>query len=147
MMRIAKRPPEAFNTVVTDRVTAPFWQAARAGYLTCAQCGDCGRFRMPPTPFCPRCLSERIEWPRLPGTGTVYSYTVVERAVLPGSEDRVPYVVAVIALEGAEPARLIANIVDSPVEDIAIGTRVDVIFDIVTDDAALPRFRIAELQA
>lgn len=144
MTRIAQRPPEVFATVVADRVTAPFWQAAREGHLTCAQCGNCGRFRMPPTPFCPNCLSEAVDWPRLPGTGSVYSYTVVERTAVPGTEHCIPYVVAVVALDGAEPARLIANIVESPVEAIAIGTRVTAVFDPVSDEAAIPRFRVAE---
>ncbi|MDB5703821.1 MAG: hypothetical protein JWN66_937 [Sphingomonas bacterium] len=147
MTRIANRPPEALVRIVTDSWTEPFWSAAKEERLTCAQCGNCHRFRMPPTPFCPHCRSQEIDWPTLPGTGTIYSYTVVERAVLPGTEDSIPYVPAVIALDGATPARLISNIVDSSLDSIRIGARVRVIFDVMPDGAAVPRYTVTEESA
>ena len=142
MSRSARRPPDALVTIVTDSWTAPFWDAARDGRLTCAQCGNCQRFRMPPSPFCPNCRSQEIVWPALPGTGTIFTYTIVERAVLPGTEGNVPYVVAVVDLDGAPDTRLITNIVDSDVDAVAIGARVSVIFDVMEGGAAVPRFVI-----
>jgi hypothetical protein len=147
MSRIAKRPPDALVQIVADRWTGPFWAAAGEERLTCAQCGNCGRFRMPPSPFCPYCRSQKLDWRSLPGTGTVYSFTVVERAVLPGSEDNIPYVAAVIALDGAEPARLISNIVDGDVDAIRIGARVRVVFDHLPDGQSVPRFVLSEDRA
>jgi uncharacterized OB-fold protein len=147
MTRIANRPPEALVRIVTDNWTDPFWSAAKEKRLTCAQCRNCRRFRMPPTPFCPYCRSQEIDWPTLPGTGTIYTYTVVERAVLPGTEDSIPYVPAVIDLDGATPARLISNIVDSPLDAIRIGATVRVIFDVTPDAAAVPRFTVTEESA
>jgi uncharacterized OB-fold protein len=147
MIRIAKRPPDALVHIVVDRWTEPFWAAAGEDRLTCAQCGNCSRFRMPPSPFCPYCRSQQLDWRSLPGTGTVYSFTVVERAVLPGSEDNIPYVAAVIALDGAEPARLISNIVDSDVDAIRIGARVRVVFDHLPDGQSVPRFVLSEDRA
>jgi len=144
MTRIAKRPPDVLVRIVADRWTEPFWSAACDDRLTCAQCANCGRFRMPPSPFCPYCQSQDLNWPDLPGTGTVYSFTVVERAVLPGSEDSIPYVAAVIALDGAEPARLISNIVDSDADAIRIGAPVRVVFDHLSDGQSLPRFVLSE---
>lgn len=140
MTRIAKRPPEALVRIVTDPWTGSFWSAAKEERLTCAQCADCSRFRMPPTPFCPHCRSQAIDWPTLPGTGTVYSFTLVERAVLPGTEDCIPYVPAVIDLDGVSSARLISNIVDSDVAAIRIGARVKAVFDHFADGSAVPRF-------
>lgn len=142
MSRIAQRPPEALVHIVADHWTAPFWNAAAEGRLTCAQCGECHRFRMPPTPFCPHCRSQQIEWPSLPGTGTVYSFTIVERAVLPGMEGAIPYVVGIIDLDGAAPARLISNIVACDVDAIHIGVRVRAVFDPAGEGVALPRFTL-----
>ena len=147
MSRIAKRPPDALVHIVADRWTEPFWAAVAQDRLTCAQCGNCGRFRMPPSPFCPHCRSQELDWPALPGTGTIYSFTVVERAVLPGSEDSIPYVAAVIAIDGAEPARLISNIVDSDVDAIRIGAAVRVVFDHLPDGQSVPRFVLSEDRA
>ena len=144
MTRIAKRPPDALVTIVADSWTRPYWDAAREGRLTCARCADCHHFRMPPSPFCPHCRSQRLDWPTLPGTGTIYSYTIVERAVLPGTEGTIPYVPAVVTLDGADGARLITNIVDCDVADIRIGRVVQAVFDTLDGGAGIPRFVLAE---
>jgi len=145
MSRISKRPPDELATIVPDSWTEPFWAAARDKHLTCAQCGNCHKFRMPPSPFCPHCRSQEVEWPTLAGTGTIYSFTIVERAVIAGTEDTIPYVVAVVSLDGAEPARLITNVVDSPIDAIRIGARVEAVFDEMSDGTVVPRFRLQDL--
>jgi uncharacterized OB-fold protein len=142
--RVANRPPDALVTIVADTWTAPYWDAAREGRLTCAQCSHCHRFRMPPSPFCPHCRHQGIDWPTLPGSGTVFSYTIVERAVLPGTEDTIPYVPAVVSLDGAAPCRVITNIVDSDIAAIRIGATVRVVFDRLDGGAAIPRFVIED---
>lgn len=140
-MRIARRPPPELFKLSVNAWTAPFWEAARRHQLVAACCADCGRFRMPPTPFCPHCQSQRLEWPVLPGTGTLYSYTVVERAILPGMDAHLPYVPAVVSLDGAQDARLITNLVDLAIEDIRIGMALRVVWDAQPDGSAVvPRF-------
>lgn len=143
MTRIAKRPPDSLFAIVSDAWTAPFWEAASQGKLTVCRCGNCGQFRMPPTPFCSNCRSQEIDWTTLPGTGTLYTYTVVERAIMPEMEDCIPYVPAVVELDGAPGIRLITNIVDSALDDIVAGARVGVLFDKV-EGGAVPRFRITK---
>lgn len=140
MNRTSQRPPDELARIVTDTFTEPYWAAARDSRLTCAQCADCRHFRSPPSPFCPKCRSQRLNWPTLPGTGTIYSFTVVERAVLPGTEASVPYVVAVVSLDGADDARIISNVLDAPIEDISIGRQVRAVFDTIPGGAVIPRF-------
>lgn len=65
--------------ITTNPNTEPFWQAAKQHKLTACQCADCGHFRMPPSPYCPECSSQAVNWPDLPGTGTVFSYVVCNR--------------------------------------------------------------------
>ena len=72
--------------------------------------------------------------------GEVYSYTVVERAILPGMTDYLPYVPAVITLEGGGGVRLISNVVDVELADLAIGMKVMVVWDDLAEGAAVPRF-------
>ena len=139
--RIAQRPPDSLFSLVTDQWTKPWWNAAAQGRLVAAQCGNCGHFRMPPSPFCPHCRSQVIDWVELPGTGTLYSYTVVERAILPELADCIPYVPAVVEPDGAPGIRLITNIVESALEDIVSGAQVSVLFDPIAG-GAIPRFRI-----
>jgi uncharacterized OB-fold protein len=140
-MAIARRrPPELFKLAV-NHWTQPFWQATKEHRLLLARCADCGHARMPPTPFCPQCQSQRIAWTVLSGLGTVYSYTVVTRAILPDMDAHLPYVPAVIALDGADGVRLISNVVDIEVQAITVGLRVQVVWDDApSQGVAVPRF-------
>lgn len=139
---IAKRPPAVLFQLSTDQWTQPFWDAASRRQLSVPSCAACGVFRMPPTPFCPACQSQAIRWVELSGRGTVYSYSVVSRAILPDMDDCLPYVPAVIELEGAGGVRLISNVVDVPVDAIVIGASVRVIWDDISG-VTVPRFTLA----
>jgi uncharacterized protein len=143
-MAIARRPPPALFKLATNSWTQPFWDGTAQHRLLLARCADCGHARMPPTPFCPCCQSQRIEWDSLSGRGEVYAYTIVERAILPDMDAHLPYVPAVVTLDGGGGTRLISNIVDVEVASIAIGMRVQVVWDDVpADGVAIPRFRPA----
>jgi fatty-acyl-CoA synthase len=85
-------------------------------------CQDCGEFHFYPRSFCPKCGSERIEWREASGAGTVYSYTIVQRAPSPAFAREVPYVVATVAL--AEGPHLMTRIVGIPPEKVRIGMAV-----------------------
>jgi uncharacterized OB-fold protein len=131
----------SLSRISPDEWTRPFWDAAREHRLVAARCGECGAFRMPPTALCWRCRSRAIEWVDLPGTGTVYTFTVARHPLTPEARHAVPYVIAVVALDSAEGARLITNVVGIAPEEVAIDMAVEVVFDDVTEDTTVPRFR------
>ena len=140
-MPIAKRPPPELFKLSTNSWTQPFWDATAQHRLVAPQCGHCGRFRMPPTPFCPACQSQAIDWRTLSGSGRVYSYTIALRGIVPGMESHLPYVPAVIELDGAPGVRLISNIVDVDVASIRVGMAVTVVWDDhLANGVAVPRF-------
>jgi uncharacterized OB-fold protein len=118
----------------------PFWDACRAGHLSLQQCSACAHIRYPINPFCPKCLSEAFAWTRLSGRGTVFSYVVFHRAYHPGFKAQVPYNVALVQLE--EGPRLFSNIVGTPNDQVRIGDAVEVVFDAVTPEVTIPRFRL-----
>ena len=126
--------------ITTDPSTEPFWLAAKEHRLTACQCGDCGHFRMPPSPFCPECQSRNVKWPDLPGTGTVFSFAVCNRSPFPDLPDFV-YVPAVVDLDGAPGARLVTNLVGVNAEDVTIGMKVQVDWNPIQDEWVLPIFR------
>lgn len=140
-MALAKRPPPDLFKLATNAWTQPFWDAAAQHRLVVAQCGTCGTCRMPPTPFCPACQSHQIDWKTLSGLGEIYTYTIVDRAILPGMADHLPYVPAVITLEGGGGVRLISNVVDVALAELAIGMPVQVVWDDLREGVAVPRFR------
>ena len=129
-------------TITTDTWTEPFWQAAKERRLTAAKCGRCGHFRMPPTPFCPECQSQELEWPTLPGTGTVFSFAICTRSPYPDVPDFV-YVPVVVDLHGAPGARLVTNVHGCDADDVAIGMEVTVDWNEIRDGWWMPVFRPA----
>ncbi len=124
-----------------DEESKGFWEACRRHELYIQRCRACGRRRHYPRALCPFCLSSDTEWMRCTGRGTVYTFTVTHQNQAPGFRESVPYVMAYVELE--EGVRLLTNIVDCPVETVRIGMPVEVVFEDVGDDLALPRFRPA----
>jgi uncharacterized OB-fold protein len=123
-----------------DWTTDPFWEAARQGKLSVPKCTNCGTFRLPPYFICYVCQSEGVEWVELTGTGTVYSFTVTRHAFHPDLAAVVPYVSAIVELDGTqgEGARLLVNVIDCDPDAIRIGDAVKIIFD-DNDDMPTPR--------
>ncbi|MDM9561972.1 Zn-ribbon domain-containing OB-fold protein [Bordetella petrii] len=134
-MNTAQRPvPQP-----TD-VTRPYWEAAAAGRLVIQECRACGARQFYPRGFCVACLSDELHWLPCSGKGTVYTYTINHRAPNAHMKERLPYIVAAIDLD--EGTRMIANIVDSPPQAVAIGARVEVVFEALADGMVLPQFRV-----
>lgn len=119
---------------------APFWAACQKRELRIQRCSNCGLHRHPPGPFCPRCLSVEHDWHEVPGTGTVFTYTIVHHAAHPVLRTRVPYNVAVILLDEADDVRLVSNVVDADPSPV-IGERVALVWEEVDEGRLLPRFR------
>lgn len=143
MPRPAGALPAEFAEIGPDSWTEPFWLAAREHRLTIPKCVNCGTFRFPPGPFCPECLHQPVEQVEVSGAGTVYTFTVARQGVVPVLADYVPYVVAVVELDGAPGIRVIGNIVESDPDAVEIGSRVEVAWDDVTDEVTIPRFQLA----
>jgi uncharacterized protein len=118
-----------------------FWTGGRDGELRIVRCNDCGYYIHPPSPRCPRCLSDSVEPIPVSGRGRVYTYTVNQRAWSPGLE--VPYVIAIVQLDEQPDLRLMTNVVGCSVDEVAIGMPVHVEFR-VQGEAFVPVFRPAE---
>lgn len=134
--------PARFDDPYADDLTQPFWDAALEGRLSAPKCDSCGTVVLYPQPYCFECQGSDFTWVDLPGTGTVYSFTIVRHPLAPELRGVVPYVSGVIELDGTQGAgaRMLANIVDCDVDSVRIGDRVQVRFDMVSDTYAIPRF-------
>ena len=117
----------------------------RDGKLVGARCTNCGTFRLPPTPFCFVCRHQQVEWVELPGTGRVYSFTIVRHPLARMLHDAVPYASGIIELDGTQGAgaRMVCNIIDCDVDTLAVGDPVEIVWEHVSDDMSVPRFRPA----
>lgn len=124
-----------------DAWTQPFWEATAEKKLLLPQCADCQRYRWPPGPFCPHCQSQRLEW-QPPGAGYLYSYTIVPSSATSDAGDQTIHIPGLVEFPEADCVRLLAAIVDSPVEDITIGARLETDWS-QAGNALMPVFRIA----
>ncbi|HZP41494.1 MAG TPA: Zn-ribbon domain-containing OB-fold protein [Candidatus Binatia bacterium] len=118
---------------------APFWEAARRHVLVVQRCRGCGALRFPARELCSRCLSRESEWTPVSGRGAVFSWAVMHQVYHPGFADAVPY--AVVVVELAEGGRLLSNVVDCPIDRLRVGMPVEVVFEDVSSEIALPKFR------
>ena len=84
------------------------------------ECPACGRRRFPRLPACPYCAAEGGEDVEIAGTGTVYSFVRVHRALTPAMVDEVPYCVATVDLD--DGGRLFARV--EPAGAVEIGLSV-----------------------
>jgi uncharacterized OB-fold protein len=102
---------------MTSPETEPFWAAAREGRFTIKRCEDCGRAHWYPRSICPHCGSENTVWADSPGTGVIYSVSVMKRA---------PEVYAIAYVTLDEGTTMMTNIVECDYDRVAIGDRVQV---------------------
>lgn len=125
------------NAFTASDMTRPFWDGCREHQLRLPRCNDCGRWFFAPEIACIHCFSQNWQWLDSPGRGSLYSYSVVHRAPVPGHP--VPFVFAVIELD--EGVSLFSNLVQCDFDAIAIGMRVEVVFEDGPDGRTLPRFK------
>jgi uncharacterized OB-fold protein len=118
---------------------AEFYKFCKAHELRFQRCTDCGTWRHIPRDMCAKCGSFNFEWARSSGKGAVFSWTVVSQPMLPQFAPLVPYAPAVVELE--EGVRMVSWVTDVKPDDLALGMPVEVVFDDVTLEATLPKFR------
>jgi uncharacterized protein len=120
--------------------STPFWEGLADGRLLVPECAACGRRFFTPEPLCPHCGSGGWGWAQCPGTGSVYSVSVVYQ---PANDDHeVPFALAIADLD--DGWTMLTHVVGCAPEAVRIGMRIR--FD---PDAArsrmLPLFRPAGL--
>lgn len=121
--------------------TRAFWEGCKEQQLSFQRCSHCGQVRWPPSVICPLCHSSQMEWIVASGKGRVYSFAVYHVAFHPAFHDDIPYVTAVVEL--AEGPHMLTNIVGCSPSEVKCNMPVEVLWDDVTDDVSLPKFKPA----
>jgi uncharacterized OB-fold protein len=109
------------------------------------RCQDCGEWRHPPMPICPKCWSDRVEPTEVSGDGTIHLLIFLHQGPPAEGVDysEGPYPVATIELDEQTGLRFTSTIVGSPNEHIAIGDRVRLDW-IERGGAPFPVFRLVD---
>jgi uncharacterized OB-fold protein len=131
-----KKPLPAISSL-----NEPYWTGLKHRDLKLQRCNDCNKLWYPPGSFCPECWSRNFIWQKLSGRGKVNSWVVFHQAYFSSVKDEIPYNVAEVELD--EGPRLLTNLVGIDNADIQIGLPVEIVFDDVTEEVTLAKFRPA----
>jgi uncharacterized OB-fold protein len=124
---------------VPSKWSQPFWDGAKQHKLLLKRCSKCGTIDHPPYLYCTECWAEEHEWIETLGRGKIYAFTTVMLGAPLLFTDDIPYTIAMVDL--AEGPRMLSTIVEAKPEELSIGMEVEVVFDDVTEEMSLPRFR------
>lgn len=118
-----------------------FYAWCARGELRLRRCNACREWCHVPRVTCPNCASTDWAWEPVKGTGRLYTWTVVHRAMHPAFMGDVPYAVVVVELD--EGPRIVSGMVDCPIEALEMEMPVEVVFERSDrwGDRVLPRFR------
>ena len=117
-----------------------FWEGTKRRELRLQHCEDCQRFYFYPRSLCRYCWSRNVQWRTVSGRGRLHTFTVNYRAgrhsPFPG-----PFVIAIIELD--EGPRLMSNLVGVEADPgvLRCDMPVEVVFEDISDEITLPRFR------
>ena len=123
--------------------TQEYWDGAKRHELRIPFCRGCQSHFFYPRPLCPKCHSWDVEWRTASGRATLHAYAIQQRPQGPGFED-VPYITAIVQLD--EGPRMMTNLIEIEPDPAQLtnGMPLEVVFDDVTDEITLPKFRPAQ---
>ncbi|MDX1733723.1 MAG: OB-fold domain-containing protein [Halioglobus sp.] len=124
-----------------DRLNEPWFTS---GKLMVQVCNDCGNTQHPPDDVCYGCGSFSMGFQELAGTGIVESAVTVWHAAHPDLADRVPYVVAIVSMDGAPGCNAIGNIVNARPDQVEIGQKVNVVYEHAGENLQIPQWELSE---
>lgn len=121
-------------------VSKVFYDGCKDGKLLYQQCPDCSEVIFFPKSLCPKCMGKNLEWKQSTGRGKIFSYTVTYAYAPPEFMSETPYVLAIVKMD--EGYKLMTNIIETDFDKLACELPVEVVFDPVTPEITLPKFRL-----
>jgi uncharacterized protein len=120
--------------------TKEFWEGLTKGRFLLRRCdsNSCRSVVWYPRGFCPICGSFETSWFEAGGQGSIYTFTVVHRSILPEWAATGTYVIAYVELD--EGPRIMTNIINADPETLTIGAPVHVVYETNDDGEAVYRF-------
>ena len=120
--------------------TKPFWDACKNHELVIPRSKTTGEYFFYPRAFSPGDdMTDDIEWVKASGKEKVWIFAIHHMGPTKAYKGDPPYVVALV--ETDEGVKMMTNVVDCDPKDVHIDMEVEVVFDDVTDEVTLPKFR------
>ena len=119
-----------------------------AGSIQIQFCEDCNHAQHPPDDVCYACQGTHLVFAPCPGTGRIESKAIVHHPIHPALKQHVPYVIAIVSVDGAPGCNVQGNVVGCPAEVVQIGQKVRAVFEEATDPASgqkllIPQWELA----
>lgn len=124
-----------------EGMAGEFYEHCKNHELRFQRCTQCSTWRHVPRNMCAQCGSWEWEWSKSSGRGELLTWTIVTFPMQPSFAEEVPYAVTLVELE--EGPRVVSRIVDVEPKDLRMGLPVEVVFEAVTPEVTLPRFKSA----
>ena len=131
----AKPLPAPMN----EGLSRPFWEAAKRHELALPRCKTCSDIFFYPRERCPGCFSDDLDWTRASGQGRLYSFTIVHQSAHPTFQPDTPHIYAIVQLN--EGPKIPTALVECEIEDARIDMPVEAVFDDVSEEYTLVKFR------
>ena len=120
--------------------TKPYWDAAKNHKLVIPKSKTTGESFFYPRAVSPGDdMTDDIEWVESEGKGKIWTFSIHHMGPSKAYKGEPPYVVALIEMD--EGVKMMSNVIDVDVKDVHIGMEVEVIFDDVTEEVTLPKFK------
>lgn len=108
-----------------SKLARPFYEALDEGVLKLPGCAQCQRIYWYPPDIVPCHPDAGLEWRAVSPVGVVYSFTTIERSLMPGARRGcAPHTILMVEPLDAPGARLIGLAAGEDPEEIACGDRV-----------------------
>jgi hypothetical protein len=119
--------------------TKPFWDACKNHELILPKSKETNEFFFYPRALSPGDDMAEVEWGKASGKAKVWTYSIHHMGPTKAYKGDGPYVVALVETE--EGVKMMTNIVDCDPNDVHVGMDVEVVFDDVTEEVTLPKFK------
>ncbi|MGD0855681.1 MAG: Zn-ribbon domain-containing OB-fold protein [Dehalococcoidia bacterium] len=122
-----------------NKLSKVFWDGCKEKKLLYQKCKDCGQVNFFPKIVCMNCMGRNLEWKESKGKGHIHCFTVTYDAAPMEFMSSVPFAIGIINLD--EGFSMLSNIVDCDYEKLKSEMPVEIVFDPVTAEVTLPKFR------
>lgn len=120
--------------------TKPYWDACRKHEFVLPKSKTTGEFFFYPRAVSPGAdMTHDIEWVKASGKAKVWTYAIHHMGPTPAYKSDPAYVVALV--ETSEGVKMMTNIIGCSPKDVYIGMDVEVVFDDVTPEVTLIKFK------
>jgi uncharacterized OB-fold protein len=121
--------------------TNEYWAGVADKKLLLKKCTQCGRANHPRRLFCLDCRNDVFDWVEAAGTGTIYTYSKVDRGPTDAFQAETPYTIGLIELD--EGVFFCTRVLADDQDAISIGAPVSLTWAEVGSFGELPVFNLA----